>query len=129
PKTMQEAIEMATELMDKRINTLAERQTENKRKKDCPQWKNKNQGNGNGVARAYAVGVAGQNPDNNVVTGTFLLNNRCASILFDTGADRSFTPMELSVDERTTWFMESDISEFSERGGSLIILMKQQGWD
>ncbi|GJZ29718.1 putative reverse transcriptase domain-containing protein [Tanacetum coccineum] len=59
-------------------------------RKDCSQWKNKNQGNGNGVARAYAVGVAGQNPDNNVVTGTFLLNNRCASILFDTGADRSF---------------------------------------
>ncbi|GKG22000.1 putative reverse transcriptase domain-containing protein, partial [Tanacetum coccineum] len=53
-------------------------------KKDCPQWKNKNQGN------AYAVGVAGQNLDNNVVTGTFLLNNRRASILFDTGADRSF---------------------------------------
>ncbi|GJT86227.1 hypothetical protein Tco_1067944 [Tanacetum coccineum] len=37
-------------------------------RKDCPQWKNKNQGNGNAVARAYAVGVAGQNPDNNVVT-------------------------------------------------------------
>ncbi|GJX62531.1 putative reverse transcriptase domain-containing protein [Tanacetum coccineum] len=37
-------------------------------KKDCPQWKNKNQGNGNAIARAYAVGVAGQNPDNNVVT-------------------------------------------------------------
>ncbi|GJT41245.1 putative reverse transcriptase domain-containing protein [Tanacetum coccineum] len=52
---------------------------------NCPQWKTKNQGNGSGVARAYAVGVAGQNPDNNVVTGTFLLNNRCASILFDTG--------------------------------------------
>ncbi|GJW66197.1 putative reverse transcriptase domain-containing protein [Tanacetum coccineum] len=30
------------------------------------------------------------NPDSNVVTGTFLLNNRYASILFDTGADRSF---------------------------------------
>ncbi|GKF21875.1 putative reverse transcriptase domain-containing protein [Tanacetum coccineum] len=59
-------------------------------RKDCPQWKNKNQGNSNGVAMAYAVGVAGQNPDNNVVTGTFLLNNHCASILFDTGADRSF---------------------------------------
>ncbi|GJW11996.1 reverse transcriptase domain-containing protein [Tanacetum coccineum] len=29
-------------------------------------------------------------PDSNVVTGTFLLNNRYASILFDTGADRSF---------------------------------------
>ncbi|GJT72308.1 putative reverse transcriptase domain-containing protein [Tanacetum coccineum] len=55
-------------------------------KKDCPQWKNKNQGNGNGVARAYAVGVAGQNPNNNVVTGTFLLNNRCAHrFCYDTG--------------------------------------------
>ncbi|GKE05336.1 putative reverse transcriptase domain-containing protein [Tanacetum coccineum] len=32
PKTMQEAIEMATELMDRRNNTLAERQAENKRK-------------------------------------------------------------------------------------------------
>nr|GEY84329.1 putative reverse transcriptase domain-containing protein [Tanacetum cinerariifolium] len=30
------------------------------------------------------------NPDLNVVTGTFLLNNRYASILFDIGADRSF---------------------------------------
>nr|GFC66675.1 putative reverse transcriptase domain-containing protein [Tanacetum cinerariifolium] len=30
------------------------------------------------------------NPDSNVVTGTFLLNNLYASILFDTGADRSF---------------------------------------
>ncbi|GJR35735.1 putative reverse transcriptase domain-containing protein [Tanacetum coccineum] len=66
-------------------------------RKDCPQWKNKNQGNGNAVARAYAVGVAGQNPDNNVVTGTFLLNNRCASILFDTGADRSFVSTQFST--------------------------------
>ncbi|GJW92330.1 putative reverse transcriptase domain-containing protein [Tanacetum coccineum] len=66
-------------------------------KKDCPQWKNKNQGNGNAIARAYAVGVAGQNPDNNVVTGTFLLNNRCASILFDTGADRSFVSTQFST--------------------------------
>ncbi|GKG37046.1 hypothetical protein Tco_0447219 [Tanacetum coccineum] len=37
PKTIQEAIEMTTELMDRRINTLAERQTENKRKfEDAP---------------------------------------------------------------------------------------------
>ncbi|GJR00783.1 putative reverse transcriptase domain-containing protein [Tanacetum coccineum] len=64
---------------------------------NCPQWKNKNQGNGSGVARAYAVGVAGKNPDNNVVTGTFLLNNRCASILFDTGADRSFVSTQFSA--------------------------------
>nr|GEV86572.1 putative reverse transcriptase domain-containing protein [Tanacetum cinerariifolium] len=35
-------------------------------------------------------GNASRDPDSNVVTRTFLLNNRCASILFDTGADRSF---------------------------------------
>ncbi|GKE51186.1 putative reverse transcriptase domain-containing protein [Tanacetum coccineum] len=144
PKTMQEATEMTSELMDKKINTIAERQTENKQKfddisknnqnypqqnkrqntgrayavgngdkrpyggpkplcpkcnyhydspctprcnnckkighlardcrapghfkRDCPQWKNKNQGNDNAVAKAYAVGVAEQNPNNNVVT-------------------------------------------------------------
>ncbi|GKD63509.1 putative reverse transcriptase domain-containing protein, partial [Tanacetum coccineum] len=47
-------------------------------------------GNGNAIARAYAVGSAGTKPNSNVVTGAFLLNNRYASILFDTGADRSF---------------------------------------
>ncbi|GJT72334.1 reverse transcriptase domain-containing protein [Tanacetum coccineum] len=34
PKIMQEAVEIATELMDKKIRTFAERQTENKRKQD-----------------------------------------------------------------------------------------------
>nr|GFC41946.1 hypothetical protein [Tanacetum cinerariifolium] len=38
-------------------------------------------------ARVYAVGNAGANPDI-AVAGTFLLNNHCASILFDTGADK-----------------------------------------
>ncbi|GJR94641.1 putative reverse transcriptase domain-containing protein [Tanacetum coccineum] len=62
-------------------------------KKDCPRLRNKNQGNhagnGNAMAKAYAIGTAGTNPNSNVVTGTFLLNNRYASILFDTDADRS----------------------------------------
>ncbi|GJS04643.1 putative reverse transcriptase domain-containing protein [Tanacetum coccineum] len=58
PKTMQEAIEMATELMDRRNNTFAERQAENKRKfEDTPrnnqnQQPNKRQNTG----RAYAAG-------------------------------------------------------------------------
>ncbi|GJR57229.1 putative reverse transcriptase domain-containing protein [Tanacetum coccineum] len=188
PKTMQDAIEFATELMDKKINTWAERQADNKRKsddtarnnqnqqankrqntrrayaarngdrrpyegprplcskcnyhhdgpcapkchkcnrfghlsrdcrnppnvntranqrvcfecgaqghfkRDCPKLKNNNNrgnrvGNAKAQAKVYAVDNAGENPDNNVVTGTFLLNNRYASILFDTGADRSF---------------------------------------
>nr|GEY07862.1 reverse transcriptase domain-containing protein [Tanacetum cinerariifolium] len=52
---------------------------------------NQNQaGNGNAMARAYGVGTAGRNPYANVVTDTFLLNNLCALILFDTGADKSF---------------------------------------
>ncbi|GJU14630.1 putative reverse transcriptase domain-containing protein [Tanacetum coccineum] len=194
PKTMQDAIEFATELMDKKINTWAERQADNKRKsddttrnnqnqqpnkrqntrrayaagngdrrpyggprplcpkcnyhhdgpcapkchkcnrfghvsrdcrsppnvntranqracfecgaqghfkKDCPKWKNNNNrgnqaGNAKAQAKVYAVGNAGANPDNNVVTGTFLLNNRYASILFDTGADRSFVSTAFS---------------------------------
>nr|GFC94657.1 putative reverse transcriptase domain-containing protein [Tanacetum cinerariifolium] len=39
---------------------------------------------------------AARNPDSNVVTGTFPLNNRYASILFDTGADRSFVSTAFS---------------------------------
>ncbi|GJT77241.1 putative reverse transcriptase domain-containing protein [Tanacetum coccineum] len=174
PKTMQDAIEFATELMDKKISTFAERQANNNRKfddtsknnqnqqqppkrlnvaqaytarsvrrnlmedlnlcvrnatitmkgnvlpnatsatelaiwpetirghfkKDCPKLKNRNKGNqagvGNVMAKAYAVGAAGTNPNANVVTGTFLLNNHYASILFDTGADRSFVSTAFS---------------------------------
>ncbi|GKC76388.1 hypothetical protein Tco_1127162, partial [Tanacetum coccineum] len=43
PKTMQEAIEMATGLMDRRNNTLAERQAESKRKFEDTPRNNQNQ--------------------------------------------------------------------------------------
>ncbi|GJV73872.1 putative reverse transcriptase domain-containing protein [Tanacetum coccineum] len=65
-------------------------------KRDCPKLKNKDGGNGNAQGWVYAIGNAEKrgnasgNPDSNVVMGTFLLNNHYASILFDTGADRSF---------------------------------------
>nr|GEY76839.1 hypothetical protein [Tanacetum cinerariifolium] len=179
-KTMQDAIEFTTEMMDKKINTFAERQAKNKRKaytagsgdkkayggskplcskcnyhhdgqcapkcykcsrvghlardcrstanantannqrgtrtgkkptcfecgaqghfkRECPKLKNNNRGNpagnGNALAKVYNVGHAGTNPDSNIVMGTFLLNNRYASILFDTGADRSFVSTEFS---------------------------------
>ncbi|GJR33864.1 putative reverse transcriptase domain-containing protein [Tanacetum coccineum] len=172
PKTMQDAIEMATELMDKKISTFAERQAENKRKfddtsrnnqnqqqhpkrknvaraytagsgekkpyrgskplcskcnyhhdgpcapkchkcnrvghlaHDCKSPTNANTANnqrgtgavrsGNAPVKVYAIGNAGTNPDYNVVMGTFLLNNHYASILFDTGADRSFVSSAFS---------------------------------
>ncbi|GKF88415.1 putative reverse transcriptase domain-containing protein, partial [Tanacetum coccineum] len=57
--------------------------------------KNKDGGTGSAqgwvcaVGNAEKKGNASRDPDSNVVTGTFLLNNRYASILFDTGADRS----------------------------------------
>ncbi|GJY52947.1 putative reverse transcriptase domain-containing protein [Tanacetum coccineum] len=127
PKTMQEAIKIATELMDKKICTFVERQSENKRrqddnkqqqqnkrqntgriinthighfKRDCPKLKNNsfgNQGgNRNAPAKVYTVGCARTNPDSNVVTGTLLLNNSYASVLFDTGAYRSFVSTAFS---------------------------------
>nr|GFB94813.1 hypothetical protein [Tanacetum cinerariifolium] len=181
PKTMQDAVEIENELMDKRNNTWAERQAENKRKvndtfrsnqtqqqqqnkrqntsraytagsgekkpcykcnkvghiardcmgttnvntannqrgngtgqkptgyecgsqgyfrKDCLKFKNNNRGtqggNATAPAKVYVVGRAGTNPDSNVVTGTFLLNNRYAYILFDIGADRSFVSTAFS---------------------------------
>ncbi|GKD69031.1 hypothetical protein Tco_1323121 [Tanacetum coccineum] len=69
-------------------------------KNNCLKLKNKNQrnqtGNGNVMARAYGVGTAGTNPNSNVVTSTFLLNNRYASILFDNGADMSFVSTAFS---------------------------------
>nr|GEY54876.1 hypothetical protein [Tanacetum cinerariifolium] len=69
-------------------------------KSECPKLKNGNQGNRarnrNAVARAYVVGTVRTNPNSNVVTGTFLLKNRYASVLFDTGADRSFVSTAFS---------------------------------
>nr|GEX82211.1 hypothetical protein [Tanacetum cinerariifolium] len=65
-------------------------------KRDCPKLKNKDRGNVNAQGWVYAVGNAekkgnaSRDPYSNVITVTFLLNNRYASILFDTGVDRSF---------------------------------------
>ncbi|GKC29911.1 putative reverse transcriptase domain-containing protein [Tanacetum coccineum] len=69
-------------------------------KKDCPKLKNGNSGNqhgnGNAPAKVYVVGNTGTNPDSNIVTGMFLLNDRYASIVFDTGADISFVSTTFS---------------------------------
>ncbi|GJR79696.1 putative reverse transcriptase domain-containing protein [Tanacetum coccineum] len=78
-------------------------------RKDCPKLRSQNRGNqarnkngnktgGNeATAKAYAIGGGGTNPDSNVVTGTFLLNNCYASMLFDSGADRSFVSTTFSA--------------------------------
>nr|GEX50290.1 putative reverse transcriptase domain-containing protein [Tanacetum cinerariifolium] len=120
PRTLDETIELTNELMDLKLRTYAERadnkrktdDTDDKEtpkengcfkceaswhfKRDCPKLKNKNGGNRNAQGWLYAVGNAKKNrnatmnQDSNVVMGTFLLNNRYASILYDTGIDKSF---------------------------------------
>ncbi|GKD70633.1 putative reverse transcriptase domain-containing protein, partial [Tanacetum coccineum] len=65
PKTMQEAVEMATELMDKKVSTIAERQAENKRKFENTFRNNQNQQQQNkrqNTCRAYTTGTGEKNP-------------------------------------------------------------------
>nr|GFC32789.1 hypothetical protein [Tanacetum cinerariifolium] len=57
PKTIQDAIEFATELMNKKINTWAKRQADNKRKSDDTTRNNHQQPNKRqNTGRAYAAG-------------------------------------------------------------------------
>ncbi|GJU14589.1 putative reverse transcriptase domain-containing protein [Tanacetum coccineum] len=70
---------------------------------ECPKLKNQNRGNKVGKktkearGKAYVLGGGEANPDSNVVMGTFLLNNHYASMLFDSGADRSFMSTTFST--------------------------------
>ncbi|GJZ13483.1 putative reverse transcriptase domain-containing protein [Tanacetum coccineum] len=65
--------------------------------------KNQNCGNKAGKkteearGKAYVLGGGEANPNSNIVTGTFLLNNHYASMLFDSGADRSFMSTTFST--------------------------------
>ncbi|GJS27483.1 putative reverse transcriptase domain-containing protein [Tanacetum coccineum] len=154
PKTMQDAIKFATELMDKKICTFAERRRSGEKKpyegskplstananiannekgtgagqkptcyecgaqvhfkRECLKMKNNNRGNqggnGNALAKVYAVGRTGTNPDSNV-TGIFFLNNCYASVLFDTSADRSFvsTAFSSSISLETAMMSTMDL--------------------
>ncbi|GJT01957.1 RNA-directed DNA polymerase, eukaryota [Tanacetum coccineum] len=56
PKTMQDAIEFATELMDKKIRTFTERQAENKRKLDNNNQAQQQPPKKQGAAIAYTAG-------------------------------------------------------------------------
>nr|GEW55746.1 reverse transcriptase domain-containing protein [Tanacetum cinerariifolium] len=101
-KTLDETIELANDLMDQKLRTYVERHNDNKRKADDSSRNNQQQQphkNKIGVAqgRAYTLGGRAASPDSNVITCTFLLNNRYAKILFDTGADMSFVSTTFSA--------------------------------
>ncbi|GJQ89117.1 reverse transcriptase domain-containing protein [Tanacetum coccineum] len=54
------------------------------------------QGGRRAPGRVYSLCAEAAAKDNNVVNGTFLINNVYASVLFDTGADRSFVSYAFS---------------------------------
>nr|GEU30412.1 putative reverse transcriptase domain-containing protein [Tanacetum cinerariifolium] len=128
PQSMQEAIEFATEMMDKKMLTHAEHQAEHKLKLDDTSRNNQHQqkighwvcdcknqpdaannnnntnnnqrsqgANARGIT-CFECGVQGHYKSEcpKLKNGTFLLNNRYALVLFDTGADRSFVSTAFS---------------------------------
>nr|GEY62681.1 hypothetical protein [Tanacetum cinerariifolium] len=66
------------------------------RKRDCSKLGRNGQG-GNNRGGVYQLGAVNAQEDPKVVTGTFLLNNHYATVLFDSGADRSFISTKFST--------------------------------
>ncbi|GJR60859.1 putative reverse transcriptase domain-containing protein [Tanacetum coccineum] len=66
------------------------------RKRDCPKLKKNGQGRNN-CGAVYKLGAMDAQQDSKVVTGKFLLNNRYATALFDSGADKSFVSANFST--------------------------------
>ncbi|GJY26967.1 putative reverse transcriptase domain-containing protein [Tanacetum coccineum] len=116
PTTLNEAIRMAHTLTGQKLQAKAERVAESNKRK----WENNNNNNnrnnnnrerghtraksskrddrqgGNAQCRAYVIHDTENNKGPNVVTGTFLLNNRYATVLFDSGSDKSFVNTSFS---------------------------------
>ncbi|GJS23143.1 putative reverse transcriptase domain-containing protein [Tanacetum coccineum] len=93
------------QVLNQRVVTYFECGRQGHYRSDFPKLKDQNRGNktrnknGVGEARgkAYVLGGGDANPDLNVVKGTFLLNDHYASMLFDSGADRSFVSTTFST--------------------------------
>ncbi|GJT60457.1 putative reverse transcriptase domain-containing protein [Tanacetum coccineum] len=110
-----EAVRMAHTLKEQKLQAKAERIADSnkrnahqsativgkwdtrKRTAEAGMWllKADRQG-GNVRGQAYVIRDAEHNQGPNVVTGTFLLNNRYVTILFDSGADKSFVDVRFS---------------------------------
>nr|GEV87277.1 putative reverse transcriptase domain-containing protein [Tanacetum cinerariifolium] len=118
PTRLQDAILIANNLMDQKLKGYAksankkrrfennpregnnqlssDKMLENHMNKTGNKTRNKT-GSNETIARAYAIKEGGANPDFNVVTGTFLLNNCYATMLSDSGVDRSFVSSTFSA--------------------------------
>nr|GEY74761.1 reverse transcriptase domain-containing protein [Tanacetum cinerariifolium] len=102
PKTLDDAIELANDLMDQKLRTQCAPKCENCKRdghitSGCRVNTNNNNNKNQKAGACYECGGRDASPDSNAITGTFLLNNRYASILFNTGADRSFVSTTFSA--------------------------------
>ncbi|GKA99574.1 putative reverse transcriptase domain-containing protein, partial [Tanacetum coccineum] len=89
------------QMVNQRAVTCFECGAQGHYRKDCPKIKNQNRGDKARVpdarGKAYVLGGGDVNPGSNTVTGTFLLNDHHAYMLFDSGADRSFVSNTFST--------------------------------
>nr|GEV20328.1 hypothetical protein [Tanacetum cinerariifolium] len=110
PTRLQDAVRISNNLVDQMLKGYAMKNAKNKRRQghyrsDFLKLKDQNHGNkdrnknGVGEARgkAYVLGGGDVNLDSNIIKGTFLLNNEYASMIFDSGADRSFISTTFST--------------------------------
>ncbi|GJT65792.1 putative reverse transcriptase domain-containing protein [Tanacetum coccineum] len=94
-----------SQVVNQRVLTCFECGKQGHYRSDCPKLKDQNRGNktrnksGIGEARgkAYVLGGGDANPDSNVVTGTFLLNNHYTYVLFYSGSNQSFVSTTFST--------------------------------
>nr|GEZ20635.1 hypothetical protein [Tanacetum cinerariifolium] len=86
---------------NQRVNTCFECGAPGHYLKDCPKIKNQNCGNKARIpkarGKAYALGGGDANLGSNTVTGTFLLNDHHAYMLFDSDVDRHFVSNTFST--------------------------------
>ncbi|GJU38299.1 putative reverse transcriptase domain-containing protein [Tanacetum coccineum] len=110
PTRLQDAVRIANNLMDQKLKGYA---VKNAKKEEV--WRSIRETTmdsshhskgqmlevrmwiGEARGKAYVMGGGDANPDSNVIKGTFLLNNHYASMIFDSGADRSFMSTTFST--------------------------------
>ncbi|KAI3815663.1 hypothetical protein L1987_15341 [Smallanthus sonchifolius] len=86
----------------------------------CPRLANARQGGARG--RAFNINANEAQAKNDVVNGTFLVNSQYASILFDTGADKSFVSLNFEpLLAKTRSQLEKNFTVEIANGDSLTI--------